>query len=412
MFRAPRKTHGHTGQMAMSTKASKGSKAKAADEPSFASKRRCLQRQVTVDERLANERIEVCSNRVLSASKFLDGTLLNDLAKEHAAEFDKLVFASRPNTFVGRRTWGSLCSGSEGAHFAMEAVTAAWPDVELEQAFACEVASAKRSWINNVVNAQRTAAGQRLVCIFKDILHMKGQKAECEVHGRMCPVPGCDILIVGTSCKDAKTRRTASGQSSSAQTWVHEHQRLYADMRLSFGAPSPHAATRSSPWWNTLSACQQSTIVYLQQKELSRTCHTTVDDKCRDLLIQIDQSAFRAPTSVTDGVTVSAPCILPGMMAWLAIPSSRGAERLLLGQEALMMQGYPVRRVQKALIETVSDRFMFDLAGNAMTTQVTLAVVQSAVASLTWKRKEEQEAASTTRDVDEAVFLLDLLRKD
>ncbi len=80
-----------------------------------------------------------------------------------------------------------------------------------------------------------------------------------------------------------------------------------------------------------------------------------------------------------------------------------------------MMQGYPVRRVQKALIETVSDRFMFDLAGNAMTTQVILAVVQSAVASLTsltWKRKEEQEAASTAGDVDEAVLLLDLLRKD
>lgn len=166
------------------------------------SKRRRLERRATVDAELMTDRVAVCSARAVMPEHVHDGTLLGRLAAEHAAEFEALAFRERSRTFCGKRTWGSLCSGSEGAHFVMEAIMTAWPDVELRQVFACESNAGKRDWIDNTINSKRTALAQDSVCIFKDISDMKGDAAPCHTHGRSCPVPGCDILVVGTSCKD------------------------------------------------------------------------------------------------------------------------------------------------------------------------------------------------------------------
>ena len=53
-----------------------------------------------------------------------------------------------------------------------------------------------------MVNASRTALGQDQVCIFKDMCDLGLEMAQCHTHQRLCPVPGCDVLVVGTSCKD------------------------------------------------------------------------------------------------------------------------------------------------------------------------------------------------------------------
>ena len=165
-------------------------------------KRRRLQRHSTINDDEVNERALVCSKQVVSASAHLDGTLLDGLASEHAVEFDRLLFRRCPKTFNGQRTWASCCSGSEGAHFVMRALQHAWPDVVLSQAFACEKDPSKRVWIHNLVNAGRTASGQDQVCIFEDICDLGSEMAQCHTHGRLCRVPGCDVLVVGTSCTD------------------------------------------------------------------------------------------------------------------------------------------------------------------------------------------------------------------
>lgn len=158
---------------------------------------------------MAQQRSEELGRVELDAGLFLDGALLPKLAKDHAAEFDELLFKKLPRTCGGKRTWGSLCSGSEGAHFVMKAIQEAWPDVELQQRFACESSPAKRAWIHDIVNSERAASGQDLVCVFTDIADMKKEFAHCTVHDRACPVPGCELLIVGTSCKDlSKMNRT------------------------------------------------------------------------------------------------------------------------------------------------------------------------------------------------------------
>ena len=57
---------------------------------------------------------------MLNASSFKDGSLLENLAHSHVTAFkDMLPKPHKP--MHARRTWGSLCSGSEGAHYVVRA---------------------------------------------------------------------------------------------------------------------------------------------------------------------------------------------------------------------------------------------------------------------------------------------------
>jgi hypothetical protein len=79
--------------------------------------------------------------RELPASALSDGSALWTLAQEHCRAFQALA-PERPLAPEGVRHWASLCSGSEGAHFAVLAAEAAYRrcgvDCDFLQAFACE----------------------------------------------------------------------------------------------------------------------------------------------------------------------------------------------------------------------------------------------------------------------------------
>ena len=84
----------------------------------------------------------------------------------------------------------------------MEAIATAYPDFVFNQVFACDNRLGVRQWIDSVVNSKRTASGQEKMCIFKDIVVLAGESAECHVHGRQSPVPDANIIIGCSSCKD------------------------------------------------------------------------------------------------------------------------------------------------------------------------------------------------------------------
>ena len=86
---------------------------------------------------------------------------------------------------------------------------------------------------------------------------------------------------------------------------------------------------------------------------------------------------------------------------------------MLLGREALVLLGFPVRLVEEQL-DQVTDAFQHDLAGNAMSFLVLLAVAQSAVASLHWRKQSEfaQDLGSISLpEADEAVGLLGMMER-
>ena len=191
-----------------------------ADATERPTKRRSLTRQPTIDRAEVKSLCDTVVQEQLLGTSFRDGTLLPDLAKIHVANFAKLNKRSNKKPW-GKLTWGSMCSGSEGAHFCMKACQDAMNDrhtasgqddgltasgqgaVEFRQLFACESESKKQAWIFHIINHERQQAGQPLICIFCDALDMGKGQAKCYTHGGThCPVPDVDILILSTSCKD------------------------------------------------------------------------------------------------------------------------------------------------------------------------------------------------------------------
>jgi len=60
------------------------------------------------------------------------------------------------------------------------------------------------------------------------------------------------------------------------------------------------------------------------------------------------------------------------------------APRLLLGEEALLLQGFPVAAVA-AMVENTPNHVMADLAGNMVAVPVLLALLMAAVACVDWR---------------------------
>ena len=100
---------------------------------------------------------------------------------------------------------------------------------------------------------------------------------------------------------------------------------------------------------------------------------------------------------------------MPHQKLWIHNPD--GQERLLLGREALVLQGFPVRLVEEQL-DQQTDAFQHDIAGNAMSFLVLLAVAQSGFASLNWREQSlshERLGSISQPDADEAVGLLGMM---
>ena len=183
-------------------------------------------------------------------------------------------------------------------------------------------------------------------------------------------------------------------------------------MRVQWGAPSPYIATCNSRWFKTLSTLHNSVLVYRQHKHLA-SCQNRESqaetEQCQEFAITLDQSADRSRQSSRwqDGTTILAPCLLPRQVLWLHVPGDE--ERLLLGREALMIQGFPLCKVGKHADE-VSERLLQDLAGNSMTLHVLLAVVQSAMAALPWKKNGSSAKSAAKEERDSAYALFSALR--
>ena len=85
-------------------------------------------------------------------------------------------------------------------------------------------------------------------------------------------------------------------------------------------------------------------------------------------------------------------------------------ERLLLGSEALRLQGLDVGNLRPRLLQKYSNNFMMNLAGNMFSGTVVMSVLASLVLSKEWKT--DGEAPETDAgDVDAALALFKDLKK-
>ena len=85
-------------------------------------KRRRIQRNPTLDAASAKDRANELARKTIPADQFWKRSILTRLAEEHRNEFNEQLTWPGDHYVGGHRTWASVCSGSEGAHFVMEAI--------------------------------------------------------------------------------------------------------------------------------------------------------------------------------------------------------------------------------------------------------------------------------------------------
>ena len=104
--------------------------------------------------------------------------------------------------------------------------------------------------------------------------------------------------------------------------------------------------------------------------------------------------------------------MLPGPQLWM-----ESRQRLMVGEEALMFQGFPISLLQdlqdKCSLPAAcsSHSFLQDLAGNAMALPVAMAIFQAGVASLPWIPRRDDASDPGSEDVATALAAVALLKQ-
>ena len=81
--------------------------------------------------------------------------------------------------------------------------------------------------------------------------------------------------------------------------------------------------------------------------------------------------------------------------------------RLLLGREALWLQGFPILEKSVApVLEGESESFLTDLAGNMVSTPVLLALVLSTMSALSWRQEGTPVTTVDCRALAESALAL------
>ena len=116
----------------------------------FGGHKRQLARHPTVDSAVSTKKAKTLRLVQVPAADIINGQLLRNLAESHLKNFKELTQdkAPAPPRII---TWASLCSGSEGIHFVMEAMQEAYRaagiQVTLQQQISCEIDEENQNWI-------------------------------------------------------------------------------------------------------------------------------------------------------------------------------------------------------------------------------------------------------------------------
>jgi len=266
-------------------------------------------------------------------------------------------------------------------------------------------------------------AGRDVTCTFQTL------RALVQVCQRQ-PPSAEELLLAADDAAVEKEllRRVSAGEANTDpnRSWIPEHQFMHGQLRISWGAPPPHAESAASPWLRTVTPLQKSTLTLHQHKLLSsgRALSTASGQAVVakeaaptalgqapikqvtpwKLMVDVHPSPGRLRSSTEHGCgSTIAPCMLPHQSLWLHV----ARPRLLLGREALLFQGYPISEV-KELLASHSEGLLQDLAGNAVALPVLLAVVQSTLEAISWRKVRIREgASSSSAEVEDAMALLD-----
>ena len=209
--------------------------------------------------------------------------------------------------------------------------------------------------------------------------------------------------------KREKRREALQKSGRLPQTWMDGHMNFARGLKYRWGEPVSQAL-KENPWFQTLTEREQDVLRLAQVQ----SPHVLFRD--------VSQSVVRANVGTWDDSAGRhiLPTVLPKMLLWC-----ESKQRVWLGCEALMCQGFPVLPLLKTHEATMrpqawqpSETLMQDLAGNAMAIPVVLAILQSLFAAFSWQpnpnpnesspleRLEPEDFRTAVRDEELHVVML------
>ena len=193
----------------------------------------------------------------------------------------------------------------------------------------------------------------------------------------------------------AKAKAKAMAESGhvapAGENWVEQHMK-YAESHGLELAPKPPPRYARSGWFQVLTEREKNALLMCQQ------------EKPEVLFRDLSQSIARINSNSwsEDRSIHVAPTMLPRMQLWIEntvpVPGPSIGDRLLLGQEALLLQGFPIEAFLSFAETGIADAagggegpyeptqaLMMDLAGNAMPLPTVLAMLQAGFCALSWR---------------------------
>ena len=141
----------------------------------------------------------------------------------------------------------------------------------------------------------------------------------------------------------------------------------FAAKGLRWGTLKPTVANRRSDWFPLLGERQKDILTF--------TDHMDDGYLMVDLQPQISSRRLAVKEQRSGKFVQFAPTMLPDQEIWI---SSFGNERLLVGREALLLQGLPVCKCEGA-VEQASEKELTQMAGSMCALPVLLALLDACV---------------------------------
>ena len=189
-------------------------------------------------------------------------------------------------------------------------------------------------------------------------------------HGRM---QRClkDLLEIRQELADKR-----AGKAGGNTAWETRHINYCRQKQIRFSTLKASAAVRENAFYSTLREDQQQ-LIAIAQEEFG-------EDLCIDLSQTL--GSFSRVVPKRDDMAIAT--LMPTNDWWISLPERQG---LLLGREALMLQGFPHHQLDEVvesdadLKKVFSESFAMDLAGNAFSGTVVLVLLLALFLTLPWK---------------------------
>ena len=168
--------------------------------------------------------------------------------------------------------------------------------------------------------------------------------------------------------------------------WIDLHQRFAASKGVSWSTMKPDAHIKNSKWFYLLPTREREIVTLWKQAVPSAE--------------SVDCSARIDRQSIGSGGIL--PTIVPGGKTFLLLkgPNKQPLNRILLGREALALQGYPVEKVYPEGHDDIpANPKLHDLAGNAFPTTVCLALFLATFACIPSRPSAEGETVADLRSL-------------